>query len=166
MAVPGSVRFSRRQLAALVAVPVALVVLLFLVADPIDRARDSYREFTNPVTSAGTGPGRLRDFGSNSRWTWWGRRGSSGRTTRSGTGAGTFSLARRPLRTNTTVATEPHNLALQFLSETGLVGFLLAAGVGVAAAFGIVRALRRLDEPRRRRAWRSRSWRSPISRMR
>ena len=52
-----SVRFSRRQLAALVAVPVALVVLLLVVADPIDRARDSYREFTNPVTSAGHGPG-------------------------------------------------------------------------------------------------------------
>ena len=143
-----SVRFSRRQLAALVAVPVALVVLLFLVADPIDRARDSYREFTNPVTSAGSGPARLRDFGSNSRWTWWGEAWQLWEDNPVvGTGAGTFSLARRPLRTNTTVATEPHNLALQFLSETGLVGFLLAAGVGVAAAFGIVRALRRLDEP-------------------
>ncbi len=64
-----------------------------------------------------------------------------------GTGAGTFSLARRPLRTNTTVATEPHNLPLQFLAETGLVGFLLAAGAGLAAAFAIVRALRRLEEP-------------------
>jgi tetratricopeptide (TPR) repeat protein len=143
-----SVRFSRRQLAALAAVPVALVVLLLLVADPIDRARDSYREFTNPVTSAGTGPGRLSDFGSNSRWTWWGEAWQLWEENPvAGTGAGTFSLARRPLRTNTTVATEPHNLALQFLSETGLIGFLLAAGVGVASAFGIVRALRRLDEP-------------------
>jgi tetratricopeptide (TPR) repeat protein len=142
-----SVRFSRRQLAALVAVPAALVVLLFLVADPIDRARDSYREFTNPVTSAGTGPERLRDFGSNSRWTWWGEAWQLWEDNPvAGTGAGTFSLARRPLRTNTTVATEPHNLALQFLSETGLIGFLLAAGAGVAAAFGIVRALRRLNE--------------------
>ena len=75
------------------------------------------------------------------------RTGLCAPTAHAGTGAGTFSLARRPLRTNTTVATEPHNLALQFLSETGLIGFLLAAGVGVASAFGIVRALRRLDEP-------------------
>src|SRR5215203_4262462 len=142
-----SVRLSRRHLAALVVVPLALVVLLFLVADPIDRARDSYREFTNPVTSAGTGPERLRDFGSNSRWTWWGEAWQLWEDNAiAGTGAGTFSLARRPLRTNTTVATEPHNLALQFLSETGLIGFLLAAGAGVAAAFGIVRTLRRLTE--------------------
>lgn len=143
-----SVRLSRRSLGALAMLPVALVILAFVVADPIDRARDSYREFTNPVTSAGTGPARLRDFGSNSRWTWWGEAWQLWESNPvAGTGAGTFSLARRPLRTNTTVATEPHNLALQFLSETGLIGFLLAAGAGVAAAFGIVRALRRLEEP-------------------
>ncbi len=125
-----SVRLSRRQRRrARGSCPSRSSSSLFLVADPIDRARDSYREFTNPVTSAGTGPERLRDFGSNSRWTWWGEAWQLWEDNPvAGTGAGTFSLARRPLRTNTTVATEPHNLALQFLSETGLVGFLLAAG--------------------------------------
>ena len=143
-----AVQLSRRTVAGLALVPVALVVLAFFVADPIDRARDSYREFTNPVTSAGSGPERLRDFGSNSRWTWWNEAWQLWEDNPvAGTGAGTFSLARRPLRTNTTVATEPHNVPLQFLSETGLVGFLLAAGAGLAAAFAIVRALRRVEEP-------------------
>jgi tetratricopeptide (TPR) repeat protein len=46
-----------------------------------------------------------------------------------GTGAGTFELTHRKLRVDGTVATEPHNLPLQFLTETGIDGlalFLLA----------------------------------------
>jgi hypothetical protein len=38
--------------------------------------------------------------------------------------------------------TEPHNVPLQFLSETGLVGFLLAVGSVSAAAVGVVRRVR------------------------
>ena len=38
------------------------------------------------------------------------------------------------MRTNPVVATEPHNLPLQLLSETGIVGALLAAGSLAAAA--------------------------------
>jgi hypothetical protein len=137
----------RRALAISAAVVVVGAVAL-TSGDPAGWARDSYREFTNPVTDAGTGPERLGDFGSNSRWTWWGEAWELWEDHPvAGTGTGTFSLARRPLRTNTTVASEPHNLALQFLSETGLIGFLLVAGAGAAAAWAIVRALRRLDEP-------------------
>ncbi|HET8651158.1 MAG TPA: O-antigen ligase family protein [Gaiellaceae bacterium] len=134
---------------AVASVVVVLVAALGLTrGDPVGWARDSFREFTNPVTTAGSGPERLGDFGSNSRWTWWGEAWQLWEDHPvAGTGAGTFSLARRPLRTNTTVATEPHNLALQFLSETGLVGFLLITGAGVAAALATVRALRRLDQP-------------------
>jgi tetratricopeptide (TPR) repeat protein len=62
-----------------------------------------------------------------------------------GTGAASFAVARRPIRSNTTYATEPHNIALQFLAETGLVGFLLFAGAAAAATFGVVTAVRRLD---------------------
>ena len=39
-----------------------------------------------------------------------------------GTGAGTFDLTHRLLRTNNIVVTEPHNVPLQFLSETGSSG--------------------------------------------
>ena len=40
------------------------------------------------------------------------------------------------------MVTEPHNVPLQFLTETGLVGFVLVLlGVG-AAAVGVVKRLR------------------------
>jgi tetratricopeptide (TPR) repeat protein len=45
--------------------------------------------------------------------------------------------------------TEPHNLALQFLSETGLIGFLLAAGVAAAGLAGAWLALGRLEGDQR-----------------
>lgn len=139
---------SARAVAAIAVVIVVAGALAVTRGDPVGWARDSFREFTNPVTVAGTGPERLGDFGSNSRWTWWGEAWQLWEEHPvAGTGTGTFSLARRPLRTNTTVATEPHNLALQFLSETGLVGLLLVVGAGVAATVAIVRTLRQLDEP-------------------
>jgi tetratricopeptide (TPR) repeat protein len=45
------------------------------------------------------------------------------------------------LRTNNIVVTEPHNLPLQFLTETGLVGFFFALMAVGAAAVGVVRRL-------------------------
>ena len=41
--------------------------------------------------------------------------------------------------------TEPHNTPLQFLGETGIVGFLLYLGAAAAAAAGAVRAWRQAD---------------------
>jgi hypothetical protein len=66
-----------------------------------------------------------------------------------GTGAGTFELTHRLLRSNSIVVTEPHNVPLQFLSETGVVGFLLAMGSVGAAAVGVVGAIRGLAGPER-----------------
>jgi tetratricopeptide (TPR) repeat protein len=46
-------------------------------------------------------------------------------------------------------AVDPHNTALQFLSELGIVGFLLLAGAVAAAALGITRARARSDPSER-----------------
>lgn len=141
-----SVNVSGKRLAAFSAAALLVGVLAVSRGDPVGWARDGFREFTNPTSQAGSGPGRLGNFNSNSRWTWWEEAWELFRADPlAGTGAGSFSLARTPIRHNTTVATEPHNLALQFLAETGLVGFLLVVGVGTAATAGVVRAVRRSD---------------------
>jgi tetratricopeptide (TPR) repeat protein len=131
-------------LAAGAAVALLVAVLAVSRGDPVDWARDGFREFTNPVSQAGTNPERLREFNLNSRWTWWEEAWTLFTDDPvGGTGAGSFAVARRPIRINTTFATEPHNLALQFLAETGLVGFLLFAGLVGTAVVSVVRAVRR-----------------------
>jgi O-Antigen ligase len=61
-----------------------------------------------------------------------------------GTGAASFQLAHRLHRAEyTTPVTEPHNLALQTLGETGIVGFLLLAG---AIGFGVFAVRPRLRD--------------------
>jgi tetratricopeptide (TPR) repeat protein len=51
-------------------------------------------------------------------------------------------LTHRLLRTNNIVVTEPHNVPLQFLSETGLIGLFLALASVCVAALGVARRLR------------------------
>src|SRR5919201_6090627 len=104
-------------------------------------------EFTSQ-SSVSEGPRRVTSFSSNHRWAWWKESWSSFLDhPLNGTGAGSFVLVHRPRRsTSLDVTTEPHNVPLQFLGETGLLGFLLFGGAAVAAALGIRATLRRLDE--------------------
>jgi O-antigen ligase/polysaccharide polymerase Wzy-like membrane protein len=107
-----------------------------------------FKEFTAQPTNANTqeGPQRLATVNSSSRWLWWKEawHAFEDQPVR-GTGAGTFELTHRLLRTNDIVVTEPHNLPLQFLSETGIVGLLLFLGFLAAAGAAVVRGVRRLD---------------------
>ncbi|HKD35002.1 MAG TPA: O-antigen ligase family protein, partial [Gaiellaceae bacterium] len=119
----------------------AALVVLVLTAKPQKWFHDFTRVPTNPAETVGAG--RLTSFNSNSRWQWWKEawRGFEKQPFH-GTGAGTFDLSHRIFRTNGVVVTEPHNVPLQFLSETGIVGFLLAAGSVIAAAIGVARRAR------------------------
>ena len=107
-----------------------------------------FKEFTSQPTNASAqeGPGRLANVSSSSRWQWWKEawQAFEDQPLR-GTGAGTFELTHRLLRKNNIVVTEPHNVPLQFLSETGIVGLLLFLGFLAAAGMGVVRAVRRLE---------------------
>jgi tetratricopeptide (TPR) repeat protein len=141
---PWRVRLGRvAVLAVVVAAGVGVGALLAAGITP-SRALHKFNE-PAPV-SAGQGANNLTNLSSSSRWNWWQEAWKAWRAHPVlGTGAGTFDLTHRKLRVDGTVATEPHNLPLQFLSETGIFGFILFLGIALAGAGALVETLRRLD---------------------
>jgi O-Antigen ligase len=103
------------------------------------------KEFRGGGEVASGSAARIGTLSSNNRWAWW---QEAWRVFEEkpvgGKGAATFELARRRVRGSGIVTNEPHNLALQALSETGIVGFLLGAGAVLAALVAIGRAVGRL----------------------
>jgi tetratricopeptide (TPR) repeat protein len=133
--------------AAVVAVVAAAAVGVgALLAAGITPSRVLHK-FNEPApVSAGQGANNLTNLSSSSRWNWWQEAWKAWRAHPVlGTGAGTFDLTHRKLRVDGTVATEPHNLPLQFLSETGIFGFILFLGIALAGAGALVETLRRLE---------------------
>jgi hypothetical protein len=135
---------ARRQLVGRIALGVLVlgvaVGLVALVAEA--KPQGWFRDFTAQPTNASLqgGPQHLVNASSSSRWLWWKEAWQAWNAQPwRGTGAGTFDLTHRLLRTNNIVVTEPHNVPLQFLSETGLVGFFLALAGIVVAGIGVVR---------------------------
>jgi hypothetical protein len=139
-------RIIRWAAVGLAGVAVVAVAVLFLTANPVDWVGDQARDFTNPTTEpVSQDPGRLTSTGSNNRWGWWQEAWDAFKDDPvAGTGAGTFRLVHLKLRDNTKAVTEPHDLPLQALAETGLVGLLLAVGAGLAALLVVRAALGRL----------------------
>jgi hypothetical protein len=131
---------------AAVAAGVAAAGLVAAVAVTVDPHRWLH-EFTNQTSPAVAGtPGRLTTLSSSSRWEWWREAWHGFRSEPlRGTGAGSFELTHYLLRNNTFYVEEPHNVPLQFLSETGIVGFLLAAGATATAFAGAMGNIRRGD---------------------
>jgi tetratricopeptide (TPR) repeat protein len=94
--------------------------------------------------------GRLSCSSSNNRFTWWGEAWRVFKADPAGgKGAGTFEIARRPVRHNALVTTEPHNIAAQLLAETGVFGLLFGLAAAAAALAAAWTAVRRLEGPER-----------------
>lgn len=127
--------------AAIVAIAAAIVV----VAGGIVEAHRIWHSFANPVSSQiASNTSHFDSFSSSNRWRWWQEAWHAFlHHPAGGTGAGTFKLTDAMLRTSPLVATEPHNVPLQFLSETGIVGLLLLVTAAVAAAIALTRTVRR-----------------------
>ena len=138
---------ARRRLVGRVALGVLVagvtVGVVALVAE--SKPEGWFSEFTSQPTDASlqAGPQRLANVSSSSRWLWWQEAWHAWEAQPwRGTGAGTFQLTHRLLRTNNIVVTEPHNVPLQFLSETGVVGFFFAFASIAVAGVGVVRRVR------------------------
>jgi tetratricopeptide (TPR) repeat protein len=119
-----------------------LLAALALAAPRLDDAWDDFRN--PPAVQVTNDPSRLGTLSSNHRWTWWTQAWTIFREhPLGGTGAGTYALARQPIRKDTLGPIDPHNLGLKALSETGIVGFLLVLGAAAAAAAVALGAIRR-----------------------
>jgi O-Antigen ligase/Tetratricopeptide repeat len=131
----------RAALSVLAVVVVAGAIGLVATSKPQGWFHD-FTHVPNNIEQNSAGQ-RLTSFNSNSRWQWWEEAWKAfDKQPLRGTGAGSFELSHRLFRANTVNVTEPHNVPLQFLSETGLVGFLLALGSIGFAAVGVVRRAR------------------------
>ena len=138
---------ARRRLVGRVALGVLAVgVTVGVIALVVETKPEGwFSEFTSQPTNASLqgGPQHLANVSSSSRWLWWQEAWDAWNAQPwRGTGAGTFELTHRLLRTNNIVVTEPHNVPLQFLSETGVVGFFFAFASIAAAGLGVARRVR------------------------
>jgi hypothetical protein len=128
-------RVDRAAAIAGVVAAVVLVVVAIVFAGRI------WHAFANPVSSQiSSSTGHLGSLNSSNRWRWWQEawRGFVGHPG-GGTGAGTFQLTDEHLRRSPITTTEPHNVPLQFLSETGIVGLLLFLAAATAAVVAVAR---------------------------
>jgi hypothetical protein len=143
-----AVALSRFPLPAVTATRrIALAVLAVAIAAAVAvGAANAHSLWSSFTTSSGAelsnSPGRLVSSSGNFRWSWW-QQAWQGfeHAPLKGTGAGTFVVTNLRYRTSSLDQTiEPHDLPLQFLSETGVIGLLL---FGASIAWLVVRGRRR-----------------------
>lgn len=127
----------------LVLLSIALVVAIGVGAV---RARGWWHSFTSASGSELTnGSSRYLETGSNFRWAWWTEAWDGWKAAPlKGTGAGSFGFTNERYRTSyLDMSVEPHDLPVQFLTETGIVGLVLF----VASVVWLVLAGRRRPGP-------------------
>ena len=136
-------RVAVRAVAALLAAAIVagLVASVVRAGGPVEFVRDRWHEFNNPVSAQVPNTRQhIASVSSSNRWRWWQEAWNAfvDRPAQ-GTGAGSFELTDRLVRKSPLAVVEPHSTPLQFLSELGVVGFLLFAAVVSTAVVAIRR---------------------------
>ena len=99
-------------------------------------------KFTETSKDKVSDPARLTSSNSGNRWVWWKEAaGAWSDKPIQGWGAGSFPVTHRMYRDVELPVQQPHNMPLQFLAETGIVGTLLVSG---ALGFLLIFALGRI----------------------
>ena len=113
----------------------AILVVMFLggVASyeggPGQWADDAWQKFAETAKDNTSDPARLVSSNSGNRWVWWKEAaGAWSDKPVQGWGAGSFSVTHKIYRDVELPVVQPHNMPLQFLAETGIVGALLVSG--------------------------------------
>jgi O-Antigen ligase len=140
------VRVARRVGLALGVIAVVALVVVAARGDPLAKLDARLSASGGSCEQVTQNPSRLTDFSLNQRWCWWTEawRGFKDEPLR-GTGAGAFETTHLAYRGSNLAVSEPHNLPLQLLSETGIVGFLLGVGGAAAGLIAIAATLRRIS---------------------
>jgi len=134
-----SVRLVRQAALGLLALGAAAALAVAVV-----HARGWWHSFRSS-TEVTNSSSRLLSSGSNFRWSWWAQAWRGWKVDPiQGTGAGSFDFTNLRYRSSNLDETiEPHDLPVQFLSETGIVGLLLFGG----AVAWLIRAGKRKPGP-------------------
>lgn len=151
---PGRSRLTWRALGGLAALLV-LATIASAVASPgglggsVSDARERFT--TAREAPSEQDPSRLLSTNSSNRWVWWQEAaGAWSDRPLAGWGAGSFPVTHLDFRQQPLSVRQPHSVPLQFLAETGLVGFLLAMGALGALLWAALQRVRAMASGRER----------------
>jgi hypothetical protein len=133
-----------RGLGALVAILAVFTLGAILTAPdgPGGWADRAWEKFSQTSKDDVSDPSRLVSSNSGNRWVWWKEAaGAWSDKPLHGWGAGSFAVTHKMYREVELGVQQPHDMPLQFLAETGIVGTLLVSG---ALGFLLFCALERL----------------------
>jgi O-Antigen ligase len=123
---------------------IALVIVAFSHRGLTGTISHVWHRFTVSYDVRANDPSHLFSADSGHRWGWWKEAlGAFGARPLQGWGAGSFPVVDLLYRHDSLTVKQPHNVPLQWLSETGLVGAGLALAGCVLLAIVAVRAVQR-----------------------
>ena len=125
---------------------IGLILFVVRVGNPVTWVGDKVDEFSSPELVSND-PSRLTSVNANKRLDWWDESVRAWADEPAlGLGAGTFPVVHRLYREDEISVASPHNVLLQFLAETGLVGALLISTAALVGLVAAARAVRRLSD--------------------